>query len=874
MASVPKLLERDAELAALEAAAQSAASGSGSVALVYGEPGIGKTSLINAFQHRMPSDWRLLVGHCDHLTTPRVLGPFRDLRHSVGADLARTLRNIADRDSLYAALIDELDWPGHVSIFLIEDVHWADEGTLDTLRFLVRRISALPVLLVLTYRDEELHAEHPQHHLLADAASLATIHRLPLAPLSTKAVAALTQDSELDPIALHKLTGGNPFFVAELHTSAVTNDLERLPASVVDAVRSRLLMLDGTSRAAVEQLSVVTTPVKRGLLDELVPAGLGALVAAEERGLLTVAPDQIEFRHELTRRAVLDTLPSARLASLNARALSAFESMDDPDPAQLVHHAIAAGDTHAVISHAPEAARAAVAGHSHREAVAFYRRALQHADHYAAEDRAELLEAFAEESYIAGADSDPAYEAQRRAVDIRRSLGDIGKLGTGLRWLSRIAWWCGDRPSTESAAAEAVTVLRGSGHDSELAMALSNAAQAHALGAQVNTAIPLAEQAVALGRSLDDPRVLTHALTTLAVPLCRIDPHRGEQLLEEALELALEAGLTERAARAYTCMVINRLENRDLTRARAWADTGLAYTENTEQFVYWQYISGLLAEISLASAQWNQAARYASRARTASPPVRCLATVALGRHALYTGSFADDFVDQAWELAQRCNELQRLAPAAALACEAAVRSGDQARMRAAAERARSVYRLALELGEDRAELGYWLLEIDSEADVDLGTSEDPFVLQAQGRWEEAALAWEASGHVVAAAAARARHPDPDTALIGLARLDDLGAVGLADEVRRRLRAVGVTGIPRGPTSQTRANVAGLTTRQADVLSLIAEGRTNAEVADALVLSTRTVDHHVAAILDKLGCSSRTDAVRRAVELGWAPTNEM
>ena len=148
------LLERDQELATLLDAARGAAGGEGSVVLLHGEAGIGKTSLVSAIRSQLPAEMRMLVGSCDALSTPRTLGPFRDLAAAVGPRLGQALQ-AGERDVVMDALLDELQRPPP-STLVVEDVHWADEATLDTLRFLVRRIAQLPVVLLLTYRDDEL----------------------------------------------------------------------------------------------------------------------------------------------------------------------------------------------------------------------------------------------------------------------------------------------------------------------------------------------------------------------------------------------------------------------------------------------------------------------------------------------------------------------------------------------------------------------------------------------------------------------------------------------------------------------------------------------------------------------------------------------
>ena len=150
------MLERDTELAALAHAAREAADRHGSVVLVKGEAGIGKSSLVEALRSHLPAEGRMLVGYCDDLATPRTLGPFRDLVGSVGTELSRAVTDGSERDRELTALRTELTWFDHPTVLVIEDAHWADDATLDALRYLIRRIADLPAVLVLTYRDDEL----------------------------------------------------------------------------------------------------------------------------------------------------------------------------------------------------------------------------------------------------------------------------------------------------------------------------------------------------------------------------------------------------------------------------------------------------------------------------------------------------------------------------------------------------------------------------------------------------------------------------------------------------------------------------------------------------------------------------------------------
>jgi len=318
------ILERDAELSVLTRAVREAADRHGSVVLVMGEAGIGKSSVVEELRSQLPAEGRMLVGYCDDLATPRTLGPFRDLVGSVGTEFSRAMADGSDRDRVLTALRAELTWPEHPTVLVIEDVHWADDATLDALRYLIRRIADLPAVLVLTYRDDELNREHPLHGLLGQASRSDQVRHLPLSRLSQQAVRQLSAGSPVDVNDLFALTSGNPFFVHELLASARG---ERVPPTIADAVLARVRSLDPSTQDVLEQLAVVPSALERWLVDILVP-GTGpevvtALAAAEERGLLSVSSRRIAFRHELTRRAIADAVPAARLLALNQRVLDA-----------------------------------------------------------------------------------------------------------------------------------------------------------------------------------------------------------------------------------------------------------------------------------------------------------------------------------------------------------------------------------------------------------------------------------------------------------------------------------------------------------------------------------------------------------------------
>ncbi|HEY8474252.1 MAG TPA: AAA family ATPase [Natronosporangium sp.] len=859
-----QFLEREYELAELAAAVDRAAGGAGSVALVYGEAGIGKSTLVDTFRRQLPTGARMLVGYCDDLSTKRTFGPIRDLVGDVGAELARALAAGGDRDRVLVALHEELDQPNRPTVLAIEDVHWADEATGDALRYLVRRIATLPAVVLLTYRDEELTEDHPLRQLLGLAAAAPRLYRLRLRPLSEAAVRRLSAGLPVDAGHVYSVTAGNPYFVTELLAAGAG---EATPPTVVDAVLAKLRRLDRPEREALEQLAVIPSAAELRLVDQLVPGGVGSLAAAERLGLIAASPDRVSFRHELTRRAIVDSLTRVRRMALNRRVLAVLVDQPGVDLSRLVHHAAEAGDPAAIARYGPAAASEAARGGAHREAAAHYRLVLEHRDRFPAAERADLLERYAIECYHVGYAQD-ACEAQADAVALRRELGDPARLGAALRWLSRMRWWNGDSAEAERVAGEAIEVLEHAGDPRLLALALSNRSQLAALAYRSAESIEVGERAAALARQVGDSAILAHALTNIGLSCANRGDPRGQSTIAEALRVALDANETEHALRAYIGIASDLLDQFQLAEAGRVLAAAIELAEETEHLAFHSFLTLERARLTLAQARWDDLAEEVEFAREASQPgVRWGALLVLGRMWVRLGSSqAEPTLAEAWQLAVRMRELQRTGYVAAGLAEAAWLRGDHEAARAWAE---PPFREACELDavHFQAELGWWLTAAGQP--VPPIDTDHPYALLAAGRWREAAANWRAAGCPYEVALAMAQSSDPDDLLAALATADRLGAEPLARLIRRRLRSLGVTHLPRGPVRTTRHNPAGLTARQLEVCRLLGQGLTNAEIAERLVLSVRTVDGHVAAIFDKLGTRTRQAAAARAAELGIA-----
>jgi DNA-binding CsgD family transcriptional regulator/tetratricopeptide (TPR) repeat protein len=668
-----------------------------------------------------------------------------------------------------------------------------------------------------------------------------------------------------------EVTSGNPFFVAQVLASG---DLDRVPPTIADAVLARLGELDEATRDALDLLAVVPSTVERWLVEAVVPGGLAALSAAERRGVLSVHPDRVAFRHELARRAVLDSMPAIRRVGCNRAVLGILLDRPGVDLSRILHHAVEVGDEGVILRTGPAAAREAAAAGSHREAVSHYRLLYGHRHGYPPVERARLLEEYAVECYTVGL-AELAVTVQEEAVGLRRELGDAPVLGEALRWLSRMRWWAGDRPAAETDAAEAIAVLERAGERRPLALALSNQAQLHVLDGRNAEGVEVGRRAVEMARDIGDAGILSHALNNVGIGYWHALDPRGEPLVRESLQVALAAGDMEQACRAYANIAWHLIEERRLDEAERLLEDGVDVAEDAEFLGFLRYMHVERGQLALARGQWEAAEREAAWALQAQLNMRCPALVVTGLARARRGvAGGDELLAEAWGIAVRLGEAQRTGPAGAALLEAAWLRGQTPALAAARPADASVAAVVAPFYDGvrrsgarpvAAELGYRLRAAGVPVEVD--PSDDPYALLAAGHWREAARRWRAAGCRYQWAAALADSPDPDDVLTALSTLDGMGAEPLARRLRQRLRELGVTRVPRGPAPSTRDNPAGLTGRQVEVVRLLADGLSNAEIAARLVLSVRTVDSHVAAVLDKLDARTRRDAADRARALG-------
>jgi DNA-binding CsgD family transcriptional regulator/tetratricopeptide (TPR) repeat protein len=828
----------------------------GRLVLIGGEAGVGKTALVHHFAEAQRAV-RVLAGACDPLFTPHPLGPLLDIAQVVGGQLKALVEDGRRPHEVTSALLNELR-ARSPSLLIIEDVHWADEATLDVLRLLGRRIQGVPALVLVTYRDDELDRTHPLRVVLGDMQTAGTITRLKVAPLSAEAVATLARSHGVDPRELHHKTGGNPFFIAEVLAAGNA----QIPDTVRDVVLARTARLSEPARALVEAVAIVPPQAELWLLEALAPRATGQLEECLAAGILVAKPGGVAFRHELARLAIEESIPPDRAVALHRAALvtlSAPES-SQPDLTRLAHHAEAAGDASAVLRLAPAAAEQASSFGAHREAAAQYARALRFSKGVPAETLAEFCEGRAYAAYLAGQFAE-AIDSQQQAMQCWRSLGNRLKEGDSLRSYARLLRYVGRMAEAFQASVDAVAILEPLPPGRELAMAYCNLSHLFVNAEDVEKGVLWGRRALNLAQRIGDIEAEVYALINLDVADLLVGKADITARLERTRRLAQDHGLDEHAGRIFVAHCWWTPRSKTYALSDGYFDAGLEYCTERGLELWRHYLLAYRCREALDRGRWDEAVRWAELViqdpRTSPVPrIVCLAVLGLIRARRGDPSSWQP-LDEAWALAEHTGELQRLEPAAAARAEAMWLEG-----REQAIVATTAPVLALAKHRNAAwvvgELECWLWRAGGVPATTDGLPA-PYALQLRGEWQKAHEVWTNLGCRYDAAIALSGAGDEKSLRRALAELQTLGARAAVAIVSRRLRELGARDLPRGPREATRRHPAHLTARELEVLELVAKGLRDAEIAERLFLSEKTVHHHVSAILRKLGVSTRTQA---------------
>jgi DNA-binding CsgD family transcriptional regulator len=848
-----QLIERESQLAALHQYSREASQGQGRLVLISGEAGVGKSVLMEDFAQEL-SDARWLWADCDGLFTPAALGPLLDVANQIDGELLRLCRAEAKRDQLYGALLRQLSDLQNPTVLAIEDVHWADEATLDLLSYLGRRVQRLGVLLLVTFRDDALAANDRLRLTLGGLASQRATRRLSLPTLSAAGVATLTQGTKIDATELHRLTAGNPFFVTEVLQAG--ND--GLPASVRDAVLARTRALSTPAREALDTAALLGSRMQSELLVSLID---NPLVTDEliSHGLLIKDRDDLRFRHEIARVAIEEAIPPYRKAAIHTKIMQALLSAGSDDNARLAFHAEGSDDAALVLTYAPRAARRAAELGARREAAAQYERALRFVPATDMRTRAELLDNLATQLGF----FEEWEERCSEAVALWHALGDSRRESDSLLSLAWGSWWLCRGADFRQAAEAALKLAEPLGPSPQLAWASNTLAFRHMSEGRYQESLTLIRQVreMAAQLGLDDVISDCH---TLEAQVVRALGEDWTPPMWAALQIALAGGHEFRAYNAFLFLSILYCADLRNDEAEQIFNEALAYCDlhDVGKPCLLAERAGVLEKLG----RWDECVSIIGAVldeRSVSPANRMQSLSILAKVMARRGQDGYwQYLDEARDSSIGLEEPEWLIFVGLARIEAHWLEGRPDAARAELDRIRDASAgLAIAY---RRWLALWTRRLTGIAEpIDL----EPFASQIAGDGERAAELWDRLGYRYEAALALLDTKDEPHLRESLARLSDLGAEAAARLVRQTMRDLGIRSIPAGTRPATKAHPRGLTAREQQILELLSEGRSNEEISASLFISVRTVEHHVSAILGKLGATSRKDAAEEALKLG-------
>jgi len=848
-----RLIERESQLAALYQYAGEASQGQGRLVLISGEAGVGKSVLLEEFAQEL-DEARWLWSGCDGLFTPAALGPLLDIASRLDGELLQLCRAEAKRDQLYGALLRQLSDLRPRTVIAIEDVHWADEATLDLLSYLGRRIQHLGVLLLVTYRDDALVTNDPLRLTFGALASQRATRRLSLPTLSMSGVATLANGSGIDPTELHRLTAGNPFFVTELLQAGS----DGLPVSVRDAVLARTRTLSTQARDALDTAALIGARMQAELLVSLID---NPLVTDEliSDGLLIKDGDDLRFRHEIARVAIEGAIPPYRKAAIHTKIIEALLASGSDDDARLAFHAEGAGNAELVLTYAPRAGRRAAALGARREAAAQYERALRFVPATDVRTRAELLDNLAKQlSFF-----EEWEEKCSEAVALWNALGDSSRESDSLLSLAWGSWWLCRGTDFRQAGEAALKLAEPLGPSPQLAWASNTLAFRRMNEGRYQDSLSLIRQVHGMAAQLGLGDVISDCLT-LEAQVVRALGEDWTAPMGAALQIALSGGHEFRAYNAFLFLYILYCADLRNDEAEQIFNDALAYCDlhDVGKPCLLAERAGVLEKLG----RWDECVSTIGAVLDERKVTRANRMQSLSILAKVMARRGQDgywqYLDEARDSSIGLEEREWLIFVGLARIEAYWLEGRLDAARAELARIRDASAgLAVPY---RRWLALWTRRLTGVAEpVDL----EPFASYVAGDAAHAAELWDRLGYRYEAALALLDTKEETHLRESLAWLSNLGAEAAARLVRQTMRDLGIRSIPAGTRPATKAHPRGLTVREQQILELLSQGHSNEEISARLFISVRTVEHHVSAILGKLGVTTRKDAAREALKLG-------
>jgi len=860
-----KLIERSGFLDILQSHFDNIAEDGGHCIFISGEAGIGKTSLVKAFCRKTGDNANIYLGTCDSLFAPRPLAPVYDILLQLGSKLPEKSNDIADHTSFFTRIFRELKNRKEESLVIFEDIHWADEATLDFIKFLARRISQLRCLFILSYRDNEIHTHHPLRNVLGQLNS-GSFTRLQLLPLSEQAVEKMAAERGHHGKDVYAISGGNPFYVTELLASYNAG----IPESIKDSILSAYNRTEEKTRQIWDLISVIPDSFETKYLEKFEPCYTSSIENSLAFGILFIKEGHIFFKHELFRRTIESSLSPLKRVSLNKKILAllreGFEQTGDIE--RIIHHAKNANEYDLVVQYAPVAAKRAVSLGAHTEAAKLYLSAIEY---YQGNDTDTLIQfygPYAYECYLTNQIKE-AIIYQEKALRIWKGKNDTEKTGDTLRFLSRLWWFEGKREKAETYARQAIETLELEPSSRIKAMALSNMSQLKVISYNLDESISWGIKAIEMAKELGDEEVLCHALNNVGTSQCLIQSSRqkGIEILRQSLEIAQKNSYHEDAARAYLNLALHATKMKDYVLAKKTFEEGIQYCEDRDLDLYTILLMVFRARLHFETGNWQQAYDIANDFIKKEDQLAIVKTGALVIVSTIKMRRGDSdllpLLLEAKEKAFETIEPRSVIPTVAALLEYEWITGTSFISQADLNYAISMFETRGNIYE-KSEFAFWLSKAGKQQ-LQLDEYFEGYDLHNKASALNAADLWKQLGCPYEQALALFEGNEDDKRK-AIEMVHNLGADAVYEKLKLEMRRSGIKSIPRGIRKTTQSNPAFLTDRELDILQLLQEGLHNKEIASRLFISAKTVDHHISSILFKLDVNSRIKAVQEAIHL--------
>jgi DNA-binding CsgD family transcriptional regulator len=865
-----KLIERDNFLAAMNYRFKQAVSGEGHCFFIAGEAGIGKTSLVRTFLKEIEDKSIVYTGACDALFTPRPLAPLYDIALQINADWPERIQSIPSRTELFIKFFQALTRQDSPVVLVFEDVHWADEATLDFAKFFSRRISLTKCLFILTYRDNETSAPHYLRNLPGDLMP-GTFTYLLLTPLSRQAVQQLADEKGYNGEDVYTITGGNPFYVNEILASYSPG----VPDNIRNAILSVYNRQEEKTKEVWQLLSIMPEGLELTQAAKIDPSLQNAIEHSLATKILVIENNKVSFKHELYRRTIESSISPFKRIDLNKYVLSLFleDFKEELQIERIIHHAKNANENRLVTQYAPIAAKEAAFVGAHVEAAKLFYTAIEYADRKDTDSMVMLYEAYAYECYLTNQMKE-AIIYQTKALKIWEERNNVEQTGNSLRFLSQLWWHDGNQKQANAYGWQAIEVLDKQPSSKAKAMAYSNMSKLKMESDETNECIYWGEKAVTIAQEIGDEDTLTHALNCMGTTLMLIPSSmtKGIALLQQSLDIALKNSNHEYVACAYSALGSNGVTIKDYPYAKKTLEAGIQYCEKHDITSLKLEMLAWNARQYLETGNWKEAFNVASNVleyENLSPHTKIAAQVVVATIKIRRGERdAVPLISEAIKKALETTELFRIVPTFLIALEYEWITGE--RIIEANALLRTINMIfELKKFSKKSRFYFWLRKTKKEYLLprEIDDSEPSRTITFK---EEAAF-WEKMGspYEMALSLFEGTEDDKRRALL---IVQELGADAVYQKLKMDMRTSGIKRIPRGLRESTKTNPAQLTNRELDILSLLKEGIQNKEIAGRLFVSSKTVDHHISSILFKLDVNTRNKAVKEAMRLGIIPTS--